>query len=627
MLFKQVYFNLNIRNNILYYIINDVNCKTINYRHCYDVYWLIINKHWELLKYKLKNKEYLNCTEDGIRESFKIDDLQLFIMLFNRFKNIYKEHWNGKTHSGHAIKICAGYGKWHLVFYLMEQGFNYQFGELITIAIILNNYEILKELKLREKNFITTKLSYADLDYLLNGRDKRIISFVFSQFKFKDLTIEQCESVLVKAMKMDLEIFKSVQRYIESTFYFFSWRRDKFYHQDLLYKLYKSSVHSIANCKYLHEHFDMSFALSFQSQDNPFVEIGFYGNVQVFQYLIDNNMFNENYIQATIDESVRCLNIDFIKHIISNVRPIDMEQYDEDYIQADYKSLEDAQYMIEVLGVHVKELDVESASSIEEFKYYYNRFIQEGNIMETDLLNHIIYSCFQFNNAEILLYLHQQGVSFLDTDLWSYLGDLFDNVDCTKLFETLFTIYPPTLANFDDLPDSYQIIEFWFDPKYFIMLFNYIVNNLSSDLTNFSSCYKVVARSGRIKILEFLFNHQIPVTSYTDILEEASRYGNLNIIKYIIYNRSQEVSNTDKISILDLSLEFNHFDCAEFIFPYCTNASSSQFVLNTVETLDIHGLELLLEFKQTIPLDFNYLLNQLRYDKEKLSIFAKYNIT
>jgi len=552
-------------------------------------------------------------------------------MLFNRFKNIYKEHWNGKTHSGHAIKICAGYGKWHLVFYLMEQGFNYQFGELITLAIILKNYEILKELILKDNTNIftstTTKLSYRDLDYLLNGQDKRIISFVFSEFKFKDLTIEQCENVLVKAMKMDLEIFKSVQRYIESTFYFFSWRRDKFYHQDLLYKLYKSSVHSIANCKYLHEHFDMSFALSFQSQDNPFVEIGFYGNVQVFQYLIDNNMFNENYIQATIDESVRCLNIDFIKHIISNVRPIDMEQYDEDYIQADYKSLEDAQYMIEVLGVHVKELDVESASSIEEFKYYYNRFIQEGNIMETDLLNHIIYSCFQFNNAEILLYLHQQGVSFLDTDLWSYLGDLFDNVDCTKLFETLFTIYPPTLANFDDLPDSYQIIEFWFDPKYFIMLFNYIVNNLSSDLTNFSSCYKVVARSGRIKILEFLFNHQIPVTSYTDILEEASRYGNLNIIKYIIYNRSQEVSNTDKISILDLSLEFNHFDCAEFIFPYCTNASSSQFVLNTVETLDIHGLELLLEFKQTIPLDFNYLLNQLRYDKEKLSIFAKYNIT
>jgi len=170
---------------------------------------------------------------------------------------------------------------------------------------------------------------------------------------------------------------------------------------------------------------------------------------------------------------------------------------------------------------------------------------------------------------------------------------------------------------------------FWFDPKYFIMLFNYFVNNImsSSDLEIFSSCYEIAARLGCIKIIEFLFNHQIPVTSYTDILEEASRYGNLNIIKYIIYNHSQEVSNTDKISILNLSMKFKYFDCAEFIFPYCTNAASSQLVLDTAVSLDIHGLELLLEFKQTIPLDFNYLLNQSRNDQKKFSIFSKYIIS
>jgi len=146
-------------------------------------------------------------------------------------------------------------------------------------------------------------------------------------------------------------------------------------------------------------------------------------------------MFNENYIQETIDESVRCLNIDFIKYIISNVRPIDMEQYDEDYIQADYKSLEDAQYMIEVLGVKVNERDLQLSTPIEEFKYYYNRFIQEGNTIDYYhlLLNNIISRCFQFNNAETLLYLYQQGVSFLNTDLWSYLTMLIVQ-SCLKHF-------------------------------------------------------------------------------------------------------------------------------------------------------------------------------------------------
>jgi len=554
-LFRQVFYQQPfIRKNIFYQVVNDSNCKTVNYRYCYGLNWMIEDRYFELLKLKLRNKEYLHMGKVVIWGFgiFKIRDLDIFKQILPLYSQYNRDYYG-------AVEHCCRNENWVVAKYLIEQKTSYSDTQVLEIVTEKGSVEMLEYLL----QFPIAGIVVVTLNtflYAIVSKNQRLVSMVFEcgRHCFVKLYPEEKDRVLVAAMSSgSQEIFRIVQKHYERSFYFFAVRKRSFYHKELVWKLLNASVVSFVMFKYCVDMFGIPLVSTTAAVDHQdessgssdlcrikdicLAAIG-YGQGDIVGYLISKGLVN---------------------HGTTTPPPVIVGELDK------------AKYIVEYLQIPIKQIDLEkSIRSTEVFKYLYESSKGSEVHLDPSFINNIISQAYIDNNIDMVIYLHQQGLlkpQSRDSVVWSSLLHMDPN-NCTNMLNTLFTLHYPTHKDIPSLIrglENFALRSKRF--KVFQMLFDHIYQHISRDHSLYYNCFKLTARGGRLVSLRYLFEQGLLPEDPLKVLQEAAHTGVLSILKYLIENHDSfknAASNTT--SLLEKSIANNHLDCVEYLIPLCS---------------------------------------------------------
>ncbi|KAF2069439.1 hypothetical protein CYY_009242 [Polysphondylium violaceum] len=582
-LFRQVFFNHPfLRKEIFDRVLNDVNCKTSNYKNSFNIGVLIKGGYLELLKLKLRNKEYLMLDKNGAKQVLLLKDTQLFIQLYNKFRDSFP------AGSLDVVTSCSHKDYWDNAIYLLEQGCFYRDYALLNQAILHENVQMVQEL--------ATKTKLIDFSSLLNAvktKNMAIISTIFKIFnkEFNALKLYKKEHILVGAVKTgDVTIVHTIKKYFESSFYFFSWRKS-IYNNSLIWKIYEASMSSFECYQFVKENFDLSITLVDDPPIlyNPFVSIGKFGNEMIFKDMMDNNRFNTKYTSNMVNAALENNHISFYKYIQTfkdieiNTKTIFLLN-----IKGPLDNFDHIKFLVENVHTCINKKDIQRAlkSSFELFVYLYKRSIADGHSYSNDpeFLNELLIESYRSNNPQVVLFLQQQKIFFEETLLWPSLVNITDRTkDYYQLIQTLFSVYPP-ISNVDIQSFIHILVFFasWENPKIFKLIYSKIfelleINTYEKIDVNdwFLRCIESASKQARYQTVLFLLNdtnrRTLTPRNYTSILEAAADSGSKQIINYILENHFNDLSMDIDLCILEKAISASHYDCVQLLFPLCKN--------------------------------------------------------
>ncbi|KAF2069440.1 hypothetical protein CYY_009243 [Polysphondylium violaceum] len=584
-LFKQVFNHVVIRKQIFYQVLHDKNCRSKRYNSIHHVYWIIKNGHLKLLAQKLRHNDYLLLDQKGIKETLKLKDIGLFIMLFNRFRSLFIGSFSS------AVERAAGHANWPVVQYLVQQeNYPYKFYQLLEIACTKKNYELAKESceRARADELDRGIKFYVSLEcfvYAIGTKDIRFVNLVFEYGK-DNLAKESKgnkEKILVAAIGSGgVEIFRLVRKYFEDSMLLFSLRKSLVYNKNLLWKLYSVSVGNYECYRHIYDNFDLSFTANEEPPHTilqyPVLSAVEKGSEQVVHHLLNNHMVAPQFFDKMPSTALNYGHFElyeFIKRYF-NLPLYPLPSNFNFYSMKDpIKHLEQAKYAAQYLGVGVVKRDIEkSTHSLEVFKFMYERY-KGPAASDREFINNIISYSFSSNNVKVIEYLLQRGLS-LDSNVYVVWSN-FLNIQPSKIlpfFQVLLPACPPTKT---DIPSLVHIAEHFAgsDLNRFKSVFEPLYE-LSTDNTHYTNCFLNAVRGGRISTLHFLFSYKDlkPTQNYEYIklLEEAAVNGDLAILKYIIENHFRDfLSHHPNPSVLYKATENNHIECVEYLFPIYDN--------------------------------------------------------
>ncbi|KAF2069277.1 hypothetical protein CYY_009404 [Polysphondylium violaceum] len=597
-LFRQIFFNPTLNENIFHHVVHDVNYRTINYKYCLNFSWLIKNQYFELLRTKSNNDEYILLYQERKKDIFKITDLELFILCFKMIRDVYN---NSSMEIG-ALEYCAKYNNWNVVKYLINQKYAFKSGFFLECAAAKGNQSMVKlfcqhaKVSLRSQAFLNA----------VSSRDRDIVGMVFKHFReeFNRQLLQDREDILVAAMETgDLELFKIVKNQFKRSFTFYRLRT--IFHKPLLWRLYGASMKNFDTYKYLYEHFGTSLnpnaaktgstnispskavekcsaatSASPSATIHPFVFAATHGSDDIIQHAMEKKLINKNTMSIAALSEAALLNghFDLYKTICKNYNSsITPSTAHLGKMSSLPTSIDQVIYMVENLRLPYCKYSIQRSAShsTEIFKYLYEKsFGQWEFSSDLSFINHIIAQGYKENNIEVIHYLSDKGVCFANSNLWSDLVKLDPN-QCYKLLYTLFSIQPPT---YSDLPLLIKALEYFSqhsrNVNVFKLVYHQVVHELSYDPLDLSQLLSLAAKGGRLQTFIFLFQQGVRPygMDYLKLLEEASLYGSLQIMKYIIQNYFNTLYLNP--NIIENAIKHNHYNIIDYLIPFYPNYTS-----------------------------------------------------
>jgi len=579
-LFKKVIFNSFINKQIIYHMINDVNYRSINYKYCFNVSWLIGNSYFKLLACKLKNNEFLLLDKEKIDCVFAIKEIDLFVKCFKRFQ-VHFDAYGGVTCNltGHGVLELAIENQNYDAFkFLFEHKYNFAGPFLLEYLVKSGCLSLIKDLC--TDHIVSTHPDMISITcFLLAIESKRldIVSFLFQHFQqyFSQQSLENRERILISSADSgDLDIFCKVQQYFHESVFLFSIRKSLVYNKEFLSKLFYNSFRSYQVYKFINDNFDLSF-IQQENDTHPFYSAVPNSDKEVFQKLLDTYSKNINdygIIEDICLMALICGDFDryklireyFSGSLLSIPKSFRVSKMNN-------KSMENIKYVVEILKtpIYINDLIALAECPLHVFQFAYQHIDQSS--ISIFMVNRIISVVYRNRNLDILFYLSEQQVSFIGSNLWSDLEELdYLSVDIS-LLKRLVLIQPPKV---DDLPALAEILQRVSQISQnidLVKLFYEQVVNVSGDpVVDTRTCFSKAAKGGRIQTMKFLFEQQMTPNNFFKLLEEASAAGSLNIIKYLFENYNQPLLNgiESNPKILEKAILHNHLNCVEFLLPF-----------------------------------------------------------
>jgi len=613
-LFRKVFNQLYLRTNIFYHVKNDINCKAIQYHCCYDVDWLIKTNNIELLKYKLKNNEYLYFNQSARKTIYQLkDDIDVFIQCYKRLEIVYGIDTHQSIHEEDPLMLAAINKNNQLLLYLIREG-NLMNESNVTrcLEYVLKMAdeelcrECLKYLKYIENDFLYL--------YAIYTNNLEIIKMIFCKERKKGDGYLQfpsfIEQLLTEAMETgNIYIFIYIRNCIDNLMV----GKKSIYNDNLLSKLLVKSIKSLEMFKYMFEccvcsndtlgisntfnidvkQFSKLISTEFTKYQNPFTMAASLGKKDIIQYSIDKGIINDKkYIETIALISLKHCQFE-IYELIQNAFNIPLTSVPSTFkfknIDKLPTSIEQVLYIFEVLQQPVDESDLITSSmvSTDSFKYIYQRLDNQNQLQHQSLpISDIFNSALSQSNFEIPLFLFEQGIC-LDL-IWSYLVVIpisnhnNNNYNIIKFIKTICTINPinylngsliPALMNFIVNSNDFNLFKVLFDIVYPIA----ILLKKSTDII-FQKIFIKAVESNRIQVVKYLHKHGINLVGDIDgIMLQVAATGSLSMLKFVHENYQQSsIKNTSVIenSFINSILN-NHLNCVEYLAPFFNYNMSS----------------------------------------------------
>ncbi|KAF2071622.1 hypothetical protein CYY_007070 [Polysphondylium violaceum] len=603
--FKQVFFNSYIRDNIYYYVSNDVNCKMKSYRNCFDVGWMIDNKLFDLLRIKLRNNEYLVFNTNAFSSRIFQLDVDLYLECRKRLmsNNNNKNPWGYDFDSlSTELTQSAAYSNQGILKYYLEKEENkhhytqYYFG----IFTKMNDIGMVKQYLGRGGCF-DDEIPYF---FSIQTKNTEMIKIIFDAPRndlAKEALVRDKEELLVKAMKtLDLDIFKLVVGYFDIDD---SSSGDKI----ILWKLLKKSMQSFHTLKYIIENYGASvFSLDISSTINPEVlvtTVASRGNIDSINYLIDRSILGEG----------NCGTISYIALVYGH-----LELYE--FIQNKYnlplapapisfhfskminppKTVEKVQYLFETLEVtsHFADLDKASLISLDVYMYIHGRL---NPFYDQKEVEKILTQALNSKNVDIILFLHRQGqnINSVVPKLLKRL-QIKDTAELPSLYHLIQQLFPfylsagyisnisNTLATFIEVCGDFDKFKYLFDLAY---------KWETTDKVFLSHLYPSAAKAGRNKVIQYLYQHGIQPNEYGiyKLILEATAGGSLPILKTIIDNFQDKESLASKwtLEVVYLAIKNDRLACLEYLVPMIPSQLFQNLNLDQFKQLNLYMVQYL----------------------------------
>lgn len=637
-LFNQIFFkHVYIRNEIYYHVVNDANCKIVKYKYCYGASWLIRNRYFKLLKYKLKNGEYVLFDIYGRDYIFKIkDDIDLFVQCFENISHVYGFSASHRS----PLPIAVANGNKDAFKYLVEKGYsvpNIDHQSLfLENAIKMVDIDIVQYFITNAKYIQTESVYYMVLD--TNNID--LIKMVFDaprRAQAKDVfTIShQRDKLLLHSMStLDIEIFKLVLEHIKKL-NLFSNKRNLLKDYGLFRPLFYISVCSYDTCKYMMDNFSVDLLKEYEIQrpttHNPFINAAEHGQKLVIENILlkrfklpDKQIQLQMALKALLNGHLNLY--EFIQNTFN--QPISPAPIDFSYFKMKDPpiSLNKLEYIFETLKTTIVKGDLEVSSSLHSDTFIYLHQRSSNVELDYNSVDKIIYNAMQNNHLDIVLYLYQQGIDI--SRVYSHLSEIKTiSFHSTQFVIKIFKLLPPNLTHSQNIIVLvHNYIRYSREFNLFKTLFDSISHLFIDNKTILNHCYTQAIRYGRLKVIQYCFEnfYKPDVPTCVAYINTGALSGNLSVIKYILdsYDSTTNDTSTEKkennlklsisnnTNILFNTIGNNHLQCFKYLLPFYNNNFTNIPFVSLSELLGSQGNLPIIEYLYKIPI----FKEKLKYD-------------
>jgi len=612
-IYKQVFTNSGLRNQI-YQEVRNANTRTYNYKHCYNVGWLIKYKYFELLRVKLKNNEYLFYDIESYSSIVDIVDLELFIQCYSRML----EHFiylAPPDNQNDRIMIRGAKNKnWEALKYLVQtHKIKYNI-HVLSEACQQGNLEICKHIYENSKNSL--KAEQRLFNCAIFSKKLSVVEWVFKSFKseFSKLDTKTTESILFVAVSCgDVGIFKIVREYLENSIPLFSVRKKSVYSSMTLWQMHYNAMGHHERLMFICQEFDVKYTFKNfpKSIPHPLYGAVSHGSEETIKYLLDNKKItldNLGNIAHTIVNQQRFHTYEIIRNYFS--LPVTYIQIEIETIRDIFTQLETVKYLVETLNItYFSEHELSKISSVSIFKYLYEhpsgQFTQQ--LEQRSFI--ILLFCFMIRNTnvDLLDYICQKGllsrthfaleavssggmaadVNSHSFNIWKPLLDLHtDDCRIVEFLNLLFSrvMFPDNLSSSLAL----RLLEHHsgtHNLEAFKILFKEIHKRIDDPIL-YSTCFSSCAQQGRLQSLKFLYDQGLKPFKLIDVIMVSIKSNNAAVLKYLV--ETHYTTDIEDNTLLDKAIIANHFSCVEYIL--------SSNILSTNQKISSHALRKLGEF-------------------------------
>jgi len=559
-LFQFVFFkHAYIRNNIYYQLSNGNNKKSIKYKDFSNLNILINNDYIEIVKSKLKNREFMTYDMKTKKDICKIKQPDIFQQCLERFDH----HFNSYLKDQFVI-WAADQNNWHLVSYLMDKGYNYNIHTLMESACSKGQTELVKKLSKMTKTVSLNSFIFAIL-----SKNQEIVKSVFEYGQTSFATIGKLdrERVLIDSLAIgNLEIFKIVKKYFEDTNALFSFVRWFGYQQQLIWRLYVVSVINFETYKYIFDNFDLSFTRTEKPPHDiqyPPVAATEFGSEQVLIHMFENNLVVPDCINRMTAKALPYGHINLYE-LFKNQYKLDvsLEGFNLSGIKNFFPTLGQVKYIVEHLGIQLHKNDLLfAAKSPEIFKYIF----EKGSFDPT--MEHLYYCC-KHNNLDTIKFLYQKGLVNIEWTIISNHILVINPNNCFDILKLLFTLYRPTI---DDLPELMKNLEDASKKCTNSSVFRFLfaqVHKYTTSSVAYDKCILNACKKGRVVNLQLMIDSGVKPSQglVESAMQKAAVGGHLSVIRYLINSYCVQPIVLPP-TILNNAVIYNHFHLVQYLFP------------------------------------------------------------
>ncbi|KAF2076661.1 hypothetical protein CYY_002031 [Polysphondylium violaceum] len=608
-LFRFTFSQIVIRRHIFRWVAKlnnprNINTRSQKYEQINDLKWVIENRHFGLLRDKLKRNEYLYCYPQYLKIIMHIRDLELFKQCFSKYKLYFPLNgWYPQT-----IKMAVDANNYIVMRYLIQCGFK-PCSRSFEQAVKLRNADMVCFLApLVENLIITDEL----IDQAIDSCKIEIVERVLELAK--NCTVKPKLKLPMDRIRRALSTGKvEILKIFE--------KETPFDYDDLDSTYFVAASSSLEMFVYLYERYGECLktkkdAWSFYLiTDRVSYECARRGDVDIIKYIYENKLVDSGQLLSRSLSILRFGQIEVFKWIREHFLPANIGPIEKTYIcdvRGSLMSLENVRYLYD-LGLSISSNCLLQAIRLqpEVFIFLYNHAnCSSFNSYSPEMF---VYECVKYDNAEVLLYLKQHGSKVvIRPDAWDKSGS---NDKCLDVFKLIFQDDPP----------------------------------LESDVGKISTSMNKAAIGGALKVFKYLYEikKQWPQQSVSEdyqFYESAAMYGHLNILEYLHEQKAPFIGSSAMVS----AAQTNRLDLIEYLFEQGHKCTSV-----VLETAAFYGhLSIIKYFASKIP-DFqqlctdhvlfnairesralvvNYLLtnkqlNQFNHSFEMLSELGNCNIT
>jgi len=624
-LFRTVFNQIFIRKSIFYHVENDIDCKSIKYKYCYHLEWLIRNNHIELLRYKLKNNEYLYIDSNSQR-IYQIKDETLFKQCFLRVKERIKNYSFGKDD---PLTLAAQNQNYHAFKYLFEvekycNGIvdNEQASYFLGLVIKMGDIDLVKKCL----GYIKVITSHLPFTCAIGTRDVEMIKLLTDlpkkEYVEMLMLVQNYNKILKAAMStLDIGIFEMVRKFIEDS------NVNKEYSKDqlLLWQLLDISTKSLETFRYMADNFDISFISNVITPPrllkiplHPFCSAVSYGRKDIILYLSNKGLTKNIHVESMASTALLDGNLD-IYEFISNTfkRSQTLVPMGFSFEKMKYPPLsvtKELKYIFEVLKVPVNEHDLVTAAtiSLDVFKYIYELLKPDLSIFnKLYIVERIFQTAITNGRLDIITYMYQQGVTLNSVwiHIWSISNADKDPINVIKFLNTLIIAEPLesnhlTRANIPMILKCTVMHNF----KVFKYLFELLYKYARNDKEMIIQILLKAAQSGRIKAIKYIYEN--PMIQFnrdnSEVIKTAVTNNQSKIVSYLLNNHSTKELKKDlslNAYIIIEAINNNDLQCVECLVPlFIENPNKySTLPLTSYLTISYHGNLLIIRYLLSKP--------------------------